>query len=275
MILGIGVFDGIHRGHQRITDQCDMIMTFLPHPRTVLTGKPVKRLTTWQEMQHLYPKSMAVDFHCVMTKTPVEFFTDSILPFNPTTLCIGEDFRFGHNRAGNSDTLAQLGKAHDIQVIAVPLLHDTGQPIKSGRIRGLLESGAAHFNEAIALLGHPYSLSGRVIRGDQRGSELGFPTANILLPADKLALPAGVYRGYVPDLKKQALIYSGTAPTLRPDRPLYTEVHILDYKDDLYDQFLLVEINEFLRHEEKFETPDALQAQLNQDKDRVVSDITL
>tara|TARA_Y100000389_G_C17464856_1_gene524635 strand:+ start:3769 stop:4632 length:864 start_codon:yes stop_codon:yes gene_type:complete len=264
--LGMGVFDGIHRGHQVIVDQCSHLMTFMPYPRAVLNPEMpvIPRLTVLSEMQHLFPNTIALRFTPAIAALPASEFFDRFVvqQLAPKRVVVGEDFKFGANQSGNGTVLQALGAAAGIDVVVVPLVVQDGQPVKSGRIRTAIRAG--QFNHAVDLLGHPYCLSGTVVRGDGRGRTLGFPTANLKIPDTKLGLLPGVYAGYLADTQAPVVVYSGSAPTFDTKTPRH-EVHILDYDGDLYGQSLSVMITRQIRGERQFESTDALQAQIQRD----------
>lgn len=264
--LGMGVFDGIHRGHQVIADQCSHLMTFMPYPRAVLNPEvpAIPRLTVLSEMQQLFPNTIALRFTpAIAALSATEFFEQLVVQqLAPKRIVVGEDFQFGSKRSGNGTRLKALGAAAGIDVVVMPLLMDAGEPVKSGRIRTAIRAG--EFDHAVALLGHPYCLSGTVVQGDGRGRTLGFPTANLKIPDTKLGLFPGVYAGYLADTHAPVVVYSGSAPTFDTKTPRH-EVHILDYDGDLYGQSLSVMITRQIRGEMQFESANALQAQIQRD----------
>ena len=264
--LGMGVFDGIHRGHRTIADQCSHLMTFSPYPRAVLNPEVplIPRLTPLPEMQHWFPNTIALRFTPAVAALSAAAFFERIVvqQLAPKRIVVGADFQFGAKRSGDGTRLKALGAAAGIDVVVMPLLMDAGEPIKSGRIRTAIQAG--QFNDAVDLLGHPYSLFGLVVAGDGRGRTLGFPTANLAVPDTKLGLMPGVYAGYLADTQAPVVVYSGSAPTFDTHTHRH-EVHILDYNGDLYGQSLSVMVTRQLRGERQFASTDALQEQIQRD----------
>jgi riboflavin kinase/FMN adenylyltransferase len=184
------------------------------------------------------------------------------------SISIGENFTFGHRRSGNVALLEQLGRALGFAVHALPAVQWGGQPISSTRIRESIQAGQL---EAVSeMLGRPYSLGGVVQRGDELGRQLGFATANLSV-AGLVLPPTGVYAGWA-CLEKQswpAVMNLGFRPTLaRPEPELRVEVHILDFRGDLYGKELQFQTSQRLRSERKFSSVEALKTQIGQDIER-------
>lgn len=303
--LTIGNFDGIHLGHQRLLHKvCAMaerlhctpvIVTFQPH--TLMVVRPnidVRYLTTLEEKLALAEAYGGVADSIVIKFTPevaalsAEDFMDHLRArFTIRGIVVGEDFSLGHNRMGNVAFLQSYGQQHAIQVEAVSLETDDQQRISSTRIRALVSEG--RIAEANALLGHPVLLEGQVIHGDERGRQIGFPTANVCPDAHKLLPADGVYAAYVTvhlsekdnavsmtdkgdtsDPSKASSVYNGVVnigvrPTFNGKERL-VEVHLLDVRGiDLYDRYLHVTFIEHLRGEQKFSGIDALKEQIARD----------
>jgi riboflavin kinase/FMN adenylyltransferase len=269
--LGLGVFDGLHKGHRDIVSQCDALLTFAPHPDVVLKKRTaLKRLTTLDELRALSPIPI---YTCRFSKkvavmSPQLFLDTLILPrFKPTRIVVGYDFRFGAKKAGDAEFLRQWGKAHNIDVVVVPATcDDFGKPIKSEMIRDALVHG--RYEEALMNLTHPYVIKGRVVEGDKRGRLLGFPTANLEVPADKLLPKPGVFAGSVRVGKHvyKAMIYIGHKPTFGGKKTV-VEAFLIDFEGDLYHKPLTVFVQHFIRGEKRFEGKNALVKQLNEDLD--------
>src|SRR5215217_4081433 len=208
LALTIGNFDGIHRGHQALLRQLQQfaaqhgmdsaILTFDPHPLTVLRpNQPLQLLTTPLERLHL-AAPLGIDWGILHPFTPVvaaqepaEFMQRLVNEFKVAALVVGPDFALGRNRSGNLDVLAELGKTlgYTIEVIEPVAWED--QPVRSSAIRGLLTQGDVA--TATNLLGRPYHATGLVVQGDQRGRQIGIPTANLRIAGDKLWPADGVY----------------------------------------------------------------------------------
>jgi riboflavin kinase/FMN adenylyltransferase len=285
-VITIGTFDGVHSGHRYIIQQlqetaaaCDgetVIITFDPHPREVLQpgGPPVKLLTTLDEkiellsregIDHLVIVPFTREFSELSARAYLEEFL--IEKFNPHTIIIGYDHRFGHNREGGLELLEAEQNSYGFQLVEIPqqIVHDLA--VSSTKIRRSLQEG--NIDLANELLGYPYFLEGTVIHGDKMGRQLGFPTANIGLPDPRKLIPVeGIYaiRVY---LDKQPVALNGvmsigTRPTFN-GADLRVEAHIFDFNQEIYDKTLRVEIVSYIRANQKFENVDALIAQMHKD----------
>jgi riboflavin kinase/FMN adenylyltransferase len=285
-VLTIGFFDGVHRGHQRLARRAAeraaeqqaraVLVTFWPQPLAVLRpAEPIQQLlTTLDEKLELLRDLEALDITVVTTFTPElarlspEEYLDALCDrFELRGLVEGPDFAFGHNRAGDVAWLRRAGADRGFTVETLQV-DAGGERISSTRIRGLVAAGRVA--EVPDLLGRRYSLAGMVVRGDQRGRLLGFPTANLRLDPVKLIPGRGVYavRAHVPDAGGAAfagVANIGVRPTFGEGSPPMVEVHLLDREIDLYDQQLVVEFVARLREERRFPGVDALKAQITAD----------
>ena len=262
--LAIGVFDGIHKGHQLLLDQADFALTFSPHPDIITQQNPkLLYLSTPEEFNKLYPKNLCIHFNQdVMKLEPLAFLEQLFSQLKPLKkIVVGEDFRFGAKAKGDISLLKSTCKKQNIELTVTSLLKNaSGIPIKSGRIRHLLDTDP---NTAFEELGHPYLMIGKVVSGEKRGKLLGYPTANLLLPKRKCIPQTGVYKGYV-GAKKPAIIYIGSKPTFQGTK-LGVEVHLLDSSENLYNKRLAVSLEQKIRDELKFERAQRLQAQIKAD----------
>ncbi|MEJ1993308.1 MAG: bifunctional riboflavin kinase/FAD synthetase [Maritimibacter sp.] len=284
----IGNFDGVHRGHQYVIDiaraaaeDCGKplgVMTFEPHPREYFAPKaPPFRLMNAEARAHLLSwfgveKLYELSFNDTLSAlTPEEFARDVI--HDGLGLChvvVGEDFHFGKARAGSAADLVEFGKEMGFGVTVVPLMHDENEEISSTAIRKALSDGRPR--DAARMLGHWHRIDGEVIRGDQRGRDLGFPTANMSITG--LHPPKfGVYVVKVDVLTgPHAGEYGGAAsmgvrPMFGENQP-NLETFIFDFKGDLYGEQLSVALIDYLRPEEKFDSLDALITQMTADCDK-------
>ena len=265
--LAMGVFDGIHQGHQALLSQCTSLLTFDPHPVTLVKNiSTVQRLTTLKEMNHYMKNMVVLHFNStIQHMSATSFFEEIIVKrIKPQKIIIGYDYHFGKNRSGTPTLLQQLGKQHNIDVTIVNPIRHNQTIVKSRQIRALIQND--QFNEAVAALGHPYLMIGTVIKGENRGKKLGFPTANLEFPGHKLIPNNGVYSGHVMIKKSfyKAMIYIGKKPTFNHESTTI-EVFILDFKGNLYNKNLTVFIEKFIRHEKKFSSEQALITQINND----------
>ncbi len=278
----VGVFDGIHRGHHFLIQQTCRVakevgakagmITFWPHPLEVLRpGQEVRYLTLLEEKLDILAGQGDLDLVVVLPFTPALAATSArgFMELLREHLALralveGADFAFGHNREGNMAFLSAYGQEHGIRVETITLQFANAARISSTRVRELL--GAGQVDQVIPLLGRPYSARGRVVRGDQRGRVLGFPTANLAIDPRKLLPADGVYavRAHVGGQAYDGVTNIGVRPTVDGKHHL-TEVHLLDMQADLYEQELEVEFIARLRGEQRFPGVEALRGQIEQD----------
>lgn len=278
----IGQFDGIHLGHQVIIGavvkearRCGgwgIVVTFDKLPEAVLSPETAPRLLTPPAEKTRLLKGLGVDKVLILHFTPEfaacsarRFLDETILPLNVGELIVGEDFRFGRGRKGDISYLTKYADRHGFAVRTVPLLTVGGVKAGSSRIRNLLAAG--DIEAARAMLGRYPSYSGRVVPGDGRGREIGFPTANLMLDKNVCLPEEGVYAGVAVTggARFVCLVNLGLAPTFGPRRAPLMEAHLLGYKGDLYGRVLEVEIRHRLRDELVFPDTEALLAQLAKD----------
>ncbi|MCF6406108.1 bifunctional riboflavin kinase/FAD synthetase [Chitinophaga filiformis] len=285
-VITIGTFDGVHSGHRYIIQQlqetaaaCDgesVIITFDPHPREVLQpgGAPVKLLTTLEEKIELLAKEgidhlVIVPFTREFSELSARAYLEDFLieKFNPHTIIIGYDHRFGHNREGGLELLEAEQNRYGFQLVEIPqqIVHDLA--VSSTKIRKSLQDG--NIQLANELLGYHYFLEGTVIHGDKMGRQLGYPTANIELPDPRKLIPAqGIYAIKV-YLDKQpsplnGVMSIGTRPTFN-GVDLRLEAHIFDFSQEIYDRLLRVEIISYIRANLKFDNIQDLIDQMDKD----------
>ncbi|OUM96934.1 MAG: riboflavin biosynthesis protein RibF [Thermobacillus sp. ZCTH02-B1] len=285
--MAIGTFDGVHPGHQavirkavelaRASGRQAAVMTFDPHPRTLLGGEATyaESLTPLPEKIRLL-ESLGVDIVYVAVfdrmfaaMTPEAFVRELLIGrLHVTDAAVGFDFTFGRGGAGNPASLAELGGA-ELAVHTVEPVSAAGAKVSSSRIREAVKLGDVAL--AAALLRRPYRISGTVARGEARGRTLGFPTANIE-PDGRYVIPRhGVYAVYVRrgDRIHPAVMNVGVVPTFRPDGGTpRLEAHLLDFSGDLYGERLAVDFVAFIRPELKFGGADALVAQIREDAEQ-------
>ena len=291
-VLTIGNFDGIHRGHQALLREVQRvagelaaatgIITFDPHPLAVLRpDQPHTLLTTpWERLQ--LAAALGIDIGVVQPFTPEiaalapETFMRWLKQYlNLAALVVGPDFALGRNRAGNVEVLTALGQTLGYTLHIMEPVDWQGKQVRSSAIRNLLAQGDV--GEAADLLGRPYHATGLVVHGDQRGRQIGIPTANMQLPADKLWPADGVYatRTYVhasnstPGRHFNSATNLGMRPTVDGTQHRF-ETHLLDFplpghNDDLYGRNLTVEFVARLRGEQRFNGLDELVAQIRRD----------
>lgn len=261
--VALGNFDGVHRGHRRVIEAAEAahlrstVVTFDPHPRTLL-GKPVELLTTLERRLELLEAAGVEDvlvccFDAEFLELTAEAFAETVLrAIGTEVVAAGDGFRFGHGRSGDLALLAGLG----FDVRRVPLVDN----VSSSHIRALLAAGdVAH---AAQLLGRPAEVEGTVVTGDRRGAGLGFPTANLAVPAGLLVPQLGIYAGAA--LGRRAAISIGTNPHYGGGERR-VEAYLLDFTGDLYGRRLVVELWERLRDEAAFGSEAELVEAIDQD----------
>nr|WP_202895668.1 bifunctional riboflavin kinase/FAD synthetase [Iningainema tapete] len=262
------------------------VVTFNPHPQEFFTGKPRTLLTPLDEKIYQL-RSLGVEqllllpFDKELSALTPEEFVEKILvqQLQCQRISVGQDFRFGSQRSGTATLLQQIAAKYDIPVTIVPLEtcncdgqeYSDSERISSSLVRQHLEHG--DIEKANQLLGRPYTLMGSVVKGQQLGRTIGFPTANLQLPKQKFLPRFGVYAvrvkslGEVPDATAfdcVGVMNIGSRPTVNGTHPT-VEVHLLDWKGDLYCKKLTVELEKFLRPEQKFPTLEALKTQIQLD----------
>jgi riboflavin kinase / FMN adenylyltransferase len=257
------------------------VVTFDPHPRAVLgPPKRARLLTPLDERLELlaqWPVAAAVVLRFdqrIAALSYVDFVRDALLGgLGARRLVLGHNFRLGHERRGDRDSLTALGRDLGYEVTFVPAVVVGGEPVSSTRIRHRLDAGDVE--AAADLLGRPYTLSGTVVRGSGRGRGLGIPTANLLVHADKLVPATGVYavRARVGSVQFPGALNIGVQPTFQaagaPAAVRSIEVHLLDYTGDLYGASVRLELVAHLRDERRFAGADELVQQVQRDLDAV------
>jgi riboflavin kinase / FMN adenylyltransferase len=285
-VVTVGVFDGVHRGHSmlfgRVREEAKSlgarpgVVTFDPHPLEVL--RPDKApcvLTTLDQRLELFEREgLEIALVLPFTKElaaldPIEFGKAALVEdLHVVKILVGEDFRFGHGRAGDINTLKQLGQEFGFEAEAIGLLGNESHKISSSDIRLMISEGRVE--DAAGLLGRNYALGGIVVEGDKRGRALGFPTANIK-PHPRACLSGlGVYAGWWvwKGERYPGAINVGVRPTFKTSDPPQCEIYVLDFDEDLYGQYGEVEFTAFLRPEEKFASASELIEQMRADVGR-------
>jgi riboflavin kinase/FMN adenylyltransferase len=283
-VLTTGTFDGVHLGHQAIlrylVERAAAVggraaaVTFNPHPREVLAGDPVPLLTTIPERADLM-EGLGLDRFVVLPFTrdlslmEPEAYVEEVLlgTVGMQEIVIGYDHRFGRNRRGDRALLERLGAERGFTVDVIPEQVVKGHAVSSTEIRKALAAGEAR--RAAELLGRPYSFAGTVVRGDQRGRRLGYPTANVQPEHRHKLIPAtGVYavRGEAEGGRYDGMMNVGRRPTFEEDGAVVIEVHLFGFEGDLYGRPLRVHVVQRLRDELRFDGVEALAARLHEDR---------
>lgn len=264
--MAVGTFDGVHLGHREVIAGSDTVLTFDPHPVSVVAPQHTpKLLTTPQRKAELIAslgvqELVVIPFDAEFAKRSADEFVQDVLvgALGARRVAIGENFRFGHKAQGDPSLLAADER---FATTVHPLLEVDGEIVSSSHIRGLVLAG--ELAEATRLLGAPFQLCGEVTHGDERGRELGFPTAN-LVPDEAMACPGhGVYACLANG--RPAAVSIGVRPTFQTGRGELIEAYLLDFDGDLYGHTLCLEFLARLRGERRFDSAEALVSQMHVD----------
>jgi riboflavin kinase/FMN adenylyltransferase len=274
--VAVGTFDGVHLGHREVIAGSDSVLTFDPHPVSVVAPQHTPKLLTTLARKSELIASLGVDelivipFDAAFAARSAQEFVDEVLvdALGASRVSIGENFRFGHKAQGDPQLLGADGR---FTTAVHPLLEIDGEVVSSSHIRGLVLAGEVA--EAERLLGAPFQLQGEVTHGDERGRKLGFPTAN-LVPDEALVCPGhGVYACLAigPSSLPQPLpaaVSIGVRPTFDTGRAELIEAYILDFEGDLYGSTLRLDFLARLRGERRFDSADTLIEQMHSDVQR-------
>ncbi|SCG70564.1 bifunctional riboflavin kinase/FAD synthetase [Micromonospora coxensis] len=285
-VVTIGVFDGVHKGHQATIGHAvararelgvrSVVVTFDPHPAEVVRPGSHPAVLTEPARKAELIETLGVDALCVVpftpefSRLPAEAFVHDILVehLHATLVVVGDNFRFGHRAAGDVALLERLGRAFGFAVEGAPLVAEAGTVFSSTYIRACVAAGDVA--AAAAALGRPHRVEGVVVRGDQRGRELGYPTANLLthrytaVPADGVYAARLIRRGHPP---LAAAVSVGTNPTFS-GRERRVEAYALDFSGDLYGERLALDFVAHLREQRRYDAIEPLLAQIAEDVER-------
>ena len=264
--VAIGSFDGVHRGHREVIDDADTVLTFDPHPMSVIRPEAAPKLISTFPVKRDVIEGLGVEELVVIpfdrsfaSRTAEEFVQHVLIDrLGAGRVSVGENFRVGQGARGTPEFLS----SHDeFETRVVPLVEAAGETISSSHIRDLITEGEVA--QAADLLGAPFAYEGEVVEGDRRGRELGVPTAN-LVPDERYVVPAhGVYAATAHG--HPAAVNVGVRPTFDTGRGLLVEAHLIGFDGDIYGQTLRIAFLERLRGEERFESVDELVAQMTRD----------
>lgn len=285
-VITIGTFDGVHIGHQAILRELlsqaksregdSVVVTFHPHPRIAL-GQQVYLLNTRDEKRAVFEASgvthlIEIPFNLDFSKISAEGFIKLIVrAIQPELLVIGYDHGFGHNRSGGLSQLYNQGKAYGFRVIQVEELVFGRNKVSSSVIRWLLQEGDVE--DANSLLGNYYEITGHVVRGNQIGKLIGYPTANLYIEDPNKLIPSmGVYASFIlyKGQKYQGMTNIGLRPTINAHK-LTFETNIFDFNEDIYYETITVQLVKRIRNEKKFGNLDMLKIQLKADKENALA----
>jgi riboflavin kinase/FMN adenylyltransferase len=293
-VVTMGVFDGVHLGHRmllkRVVEEAEksgndaVAVTFDPHPRMVLTGNPghLRFLTDIDERIELLSETgighlVIIPFTHELSRMTASEFVESILcrQLKASHLISGFNHHFGRRHEGDSNTIIECSQRMDFRVTKEKAFRLEGELVSSSLIRKLLDGG--NVKKSASLLGYDYFLRGKVISGRRIGRNIGFPTANIVPHNEHKLIPSsGVYAVNVSveddTAKHIAMLNIGRRPTIKDNDGISTiEVHIIDFESDLYGKSVTIRFHDRLRDEMKFESIDALAAQLARDRERTIA----
>jgi riboflavin kinase / FMN adenylyltransferase len=264
--VAMGFFDGVHVGHRQVIDRADTALTFDPHPLRVLHPEAAPKLIMPFAIKRDVIEGLGVSelvvipFDRGFSEIEAEEFCSRILveTLGAERVSVGENFRFGKRAKGDPEMLASR---EEFETRVVPLVEVDGETVSSTRIRALVAAG--DMEGAMRCLGAPFLLEGTVVEGDQRGRELGFPTANIV-PSDEYVVPGhGVYAAFADGLP--AAVNVGIRPTFETGRGLLVEAYLIDREADLYGKTLRIAFIARLRGEKRFAGAEELIAQMHRD----------
>jgi riboflavin kinase / FMN adenylyltransferase len=264
--VAIGTFDGVHLGHREVIRGSDTVLTFDPHPLSVIHPEATPKLLNPFPVKRDLIERLGVEelvvipFDKGFSEQSAEEFVQDVLigRLGAERVSVGENFRFGKGAKGTADFL----RSHEeFETRVTPLVEVAGETVSSTQIRGLVAAGEV--KEAAEFLGGPFLFEGEVVEGDRRGRTLGMPTAN-LVPDDAFVHPGhGVYAAEANG--HAAAVNVGVRPTFDTGRGLLVEAHLIDFDGDIYGETLRIAFLERLRGEKRFETVDALVDQMNRD----------
>jgi riboflavin kinase/FMN adenylyltransferase len=264
--VAIGTFDGVHLGHRAVIGGSDTVVTFDPHPLSVIHPEATPKLLTPFAVKRDLIAGLGVEELVVIpfdrdfaSRTADEFVQEVLVGrLRAERVSVGENFRFGRGAKGDPGLLRSRS---EFETRVVPLVEVAGETVSSSHIRGLVAAGEVL--KAAEFLGGPFLFEGEVVVGDRRGHELGVPTAN-LVPDDRLVCPGhGVYAAWAHGLP--AAVNVGVRPTFQTGRGLLVEAHLIGFEGDLYGETLRIAFLERLRGEKRFESVDDLVAQMRRD----------
>ena len=264
--VAVGTFDGVHLGHREVIRGNDTVLTFDPHPLSVVAPQAVPKLLDSPAIKRDLIAGLDVEelvtipFDRDFASKSAEEFVEEVLieRLAATHVSVGENFRFGRGAKGDPGLLRSRS---EFETRVVPLVEAEDETVSSTHIRGLVAAGDVE--RAARFLGAPFMLEGEVVSGDRRGRELGFPTANIV-PSDAIAHPGhGVYAAWAHG--HMAAVNVGVRPTFETGRGLLVEAYLLDFEGDLYGQTLRIAFAKRLRGERRFESAEALVEQMKRD----------
>lgn len=284
-VVALGFFDGVHCAHQRLIEECktrakaingqSIVFTFQNHPSSILSPDRPTPLLTPYPLKRLLIEAMGIDVLCAvlfnetLCHTPAKHFIHEILEkrLHSRELVVGFNFRFGYRREGSAQLLSRYVPSIFDSVDIIEQQFSGDIPISSSRVREAITQG--NLEETQELLGRPYAIAGSIVPGDGRGRTIGFPTANVQ-NSNQVLPPNGVYGvrarlGKIDAEPLYGVMNIGQIPTFTDGSRRTIEIHLLNFQNDLYGQYLIAEVLEFIRSERKFDNPQELVQQIHAD----------
>jgi len=283
LFLAIGVFDGVHLGHQAVistsarhahsADGTPVVVTFDPHPAKVLRPQKAPHLLTATQHKIALIRNLGVahllviEFSPEFAATPPEQFISQLVAHSQALreICVGHEWSFGKDRAGNLDLLEKLGARFHFNVVGIPPVLMDGEVVSSTAIRQAVETG--DLKKAAKMLGREYTILGTVMHGQAVGNKIGYPTANLSAHSEQFP-PNGVYfaEAWIHGVQHHGVVNLGFRPTVsRGESQRTLEIHLLDFDRDIYGEDVEIRFLQYLRPERKFESVDALARQIDAD----------
>lgn len=281
--VSLGKFDGLHQGHRRLFEAIQkeqkkglsgVVFSFLTPPGIFLENKEIKLIYTEEEKRALLEKigmDVLVSYpfdRSSLSMEPEDFIRNILVEkLDAKVICVGSDFRFGHNRRGDAELLKKLSSVYGYQLQVFEKVEMEGSAVSSTRIREELSRG--NMELAARLLGEPYSITGEVIHGRKLGRTIGMPTINLALSEEKLLPPNGVYASIteIDGTFYQGVTNIGVKPTVGAEKQRLAETYIFDYQGDLYGRVLRVSLYAYERPELKFASVEELKQQMEKDRE--------
>lgn len=281
-VIALGNFDGVHRGHQVLISRTvqmaqkihgkSVVLTFDPHPLELLKPEAPVKLILTTKRKGIKIAGLGADLllflpftHALASMAPDDFGTMIYRALRPVTIVVGFNYTYGYRGQGTPETLTALGRKLGFKVEVVPPQTDEGELISSTRIRQALVEG--EIEKARQFLGYWPILEGKVVSGDGRGRNLGFPTANVEIPGNILLPRIGVYAAKccVDEQSYLAVVNIGSKPTFKKEQSPLVEAHLLDFNGNIYGTELEIHLLKYLRPEKKFNHVESLKEQIAQD----------
>ncbi len=280
-VVALGKFDGVHVGHRLLINDIvskagegykSVIFTFYPSPESLFAGKALPELTTINEKRLIFDRlgvDILIEFpmtHETAAMSAEDFIRQYLVKrMHARHIYAGTDLSFGYRGLGNAELIESLSPEGGYECHVIDKVQIDGEPVSSTRIRDVVRNG--DMEKAAEMLGEPYRLTGIVSHGRRLGHTIGMPTANLIIPPDKVTGPRGVYlsRTYTPDGIYDSISNVGVKPTVMEDELLCCESYLYDFDEDIYGACVEVELLRFVRPEMKFASVDELKAQMERD----------